>query len=271
MSEWRDIWKDSVSANKKMYLNPEEGLKKFDELHEKYKKNHKDNPDWDDGMLHYAKAEAYELLKNWDGAKKEYERAKELFPVKHWKEVAQKSVERVNLRESSEASFNIRNLRKPYTEKDFKNYLWYGFQKTYEYIKLDDFSRYISLSALSRGSSEWALSLVDFRSVMEWQINKTFEDIVKDLYEYKKSHVTGTGKRVEVHLNEIIDELFSRNVIDESKKNALHQIRIEGNLATHSIYEKEEEINSAETYEKHIGTIDNYLTVLRFFNEYQIT
>ena len=164
MSTWRDIWKKSIKANRLYSLDENQGNDYFAYLSKKYETKK------EDGMIKYALAEALEYRNQKKEALKNYEAAKALFPVEHWQNVAQQSIERLSANKSAEDFFN---------KNDFKDLLWYTFQKVYEYIYLDDFVRYVCLSAISRADSEWPLSLVDFRSVLELQIKTTFQDIVQ--------------------------------------------------------------------------------------------
>ena len=92
MSTWREIWKKSIIANSLMSRNEEQGKQQFYNLLREYK-NPKNGED--DGMIHYALAESYEYRKKYDSAESEYKIAQKLFPVEHWKAVAQKSIERL--------------------------------------------------------------------------------------------------------------------------------------------------------------------------------
>ena len=233
MSTWRDIWKDSLVANRKMAYDLQDGLDEFDSLRNEYEREKKD------GMIHYAYGEAWEYRKQNEKALEEYKLAKDLFPVEHWKNVAQQTINRVSQNLSAEDFYN---------KDDFTSYLWYTFQKVYEFVYLDDFVRYVCLSAISRADSEWPLSLVDFRSVLELQIKTTFPDIVKPYIENN-----------EFSLANIINELKRLEKIDEYKARAMHKIRKSGNAATHEM----------KTIDKDDFTnLDNLLTILTFFNTY---
>ena len=79
----------------------------------------------DDGMLHYAMAEAYEYQKDIHNALNHYQKAKDLFPVEHWKAVADSTIKRIQTHKTAEQFFDSDN---------FEELLWQGFQKTYEFI-----------------------------------------------------------------------------------------------------------------------------------------
>ena len=145
-------------------------------------------------------------------------------------------------------------------KNNFKDLLWYTYQKVYEYVYLDDFVRYVCLSAISRADSEWPLSLVDFRSVLELQIKSTFHEIVqKYIYEQNYS------------LANIINELKARKLISGGIANAMHKIRKSGNAATHQmkLFDDGDENNYWNSFDKDDSNNLNYLlTILEFFNNY---
>ena len=240
MSTWREIWKKSIVANSLMSRNEEQGKQQFEKLLSEYK-----NPKTgeDDGMIHYALAEAYEFRKKYNDAESEYKLAQKFFPVEHWKTVAQKSIERVYEKRVSN------RIPDYYKKNDFKQMIWFMFQKVWEFVNLDDFARYICLSAISRADSEWPLSLVDFRSVLELQIKNAFPEIVEE------------QKNIDNYsLRNIIDELGDKCLIEHEIVDAMHKIRMDGNLAVHEL----------KTLSKNdIPNIENFLKILQFFNNYK--
>ena len=231
MSEWRDIWKESVIANRIMSINLEEGIEEFTYLFRDY---------GNDGMLYYAMAEAYEYHKDLNNAIINYKKAKELFPVEHWKNVAESTIQRVIKNKTAEQFFDSDN---------FEEILWQGFQKTYEFIYLDDFVRYVSLSAFSRATSEWPLSLVDFRTVLELQIKCEFPEIIESLIQKNNNDFT---------LKEMIIELYNQKYINKETSHLMHEIRKAGNLAAHDteVFEKDKNLN-----------VKYFIEILDFFNE----
>jgi hypothetical protein len=259
MSTWRDIWRYGVIANRFYSENEEKGEKAFAKLMEVYDKPKKD------GMIRYIMAEAYELqyqktnqLEYKDKALKYYKKAKKLFPVKHWKEVAQTSYERICSNKTVEGFFNYKyekyidpkdNLEKINIEPDFNKFLWYAFQKVYSYTYLNDFARYVCLSALSRGSSEWPLSLVDFRTVLELEIKQCFPEII-DCFDDDNRY----------SLFKTIEKLEALGKIDSQKRKAFDNIRIAGNIAAHNLY-------ADKKYK--IENVNSFIDVLEFFNNYR--
>lgn len=245
MSTWRDIWKKSIKANRLYSIDLEKGYNAFSELQDEYEK------DKQDGMIHYAIAEAYEYRHENDKALEKYKLAKDLFPVEHWKEVAQQTIDRVSQNKTAEDF---------YDKNDFKDLLWYTYQKVYEYVYLDDFVRYVCLSAISRADSEWPLSLVDFRSVLELQIKSTFHEIVQKYIDEQN-----------YSLANIIKELKTRKLISGEIANAMHKIRKAGNAATHQmkLFDDEDESSYWNSFNKDDSDNLNYLlSILKFFNSY---
>jgi hypothetical protein len=231
MSVWRDVWRDCVTANGKMAQSEEEGLIEFHKLMAEY---------GEDGMIHYSLGEAWEYRKNMQKAIKEYSIAKGLFPVDHWKNVAEESIERISKSKTPEQF---------YDKDDFEQLLWFGFQKVYEFVNLEDFVRYISLSAFSRASSEWPLALVDFRTVVELEIKRNFPEVIEKV---KFSYP-------DYSLFNVIKELRKNRLIETSVLGAMDQIREAGNIAAHD----------AATYENDkFYNIECILEVLRYFNNY---
>lgn len=231
MSTWRNIWQKSVKANRIMFEDEEDGLIEFHYLFEEF---------GNDGMLHYAFAEGYEKRKNISKAIEEYNKAMNAFPVPHWKDVAKNTIKRLEERKTAENFFDSDN---------FDELLWLIFQKIYEFTKLDDFVRYISLSAISRATSEWPLSLVDFRTVLELQIKTRFPEIVE----------TVRFDNNDFSLKNAIFELKRNKYISSDIYNSMHNIRKAGNIAVHELaYIPKEDKNN----------ILDFLKLLEFFNNY---
>lgn len=267
MSTWRDIWRYGVIANRFYSENEEKGEKAFLKLKEVY-----DKPDKNefDGMIRYIMAEAFELNYFQKGnnesknkAIQYFDEAQKLFPVQHWKAVAQDSSERLTNNQSLESFYKLEHscvkikIKDKYKDffifaTDFEKFLWYGFQKVYEYVHLNDFARYVCLSALSRGSSEWPLSLVDFRTVLELEIKQCFPQII-DEFNFEDNRYS---------LAKTIIKLKEKNLIDNINYDAFNNIRISGNIAAHNLY-------ADENFKK--LNVSNFLRVLKYFDDYRAT
>lgn len=251
MSTWRDIWRYGVIANRFYSEDSSKGLIAIRKMSEVY---------GSDGMIHYIYAEALERKGLIEPAIIEFKKAKELFPVPHWKDVANRSIQRLNTKpiKTLERFFKLKNQNVTVNDKvfnvyatDFELFLWYGFEKVYDYVHLNDFARYVCLSALSRGSSEWPLSLVDFRTVLELEIKQCFPEIINRKFDDRDNRYS---------LFNIIDELYNQNLINEEQKQAFHNIRIAGNIAAHNLY-------ADENYKK--LNVENFLKVLAYFDNYR--
>lgn len=236
MSTWRDIWRFGVIANRLYAEDENNGLKAFRKLHEVFDAG-KETPD---GMIHYIYGHALETKEHNTTAIEEYKRAEELFPVPHWKEVARNSYIRVQQEQTPDEYFD---------KSDFKQSLWCAFNKVYNFTYLNDFARYVTLSALARGSSEWPLSLVDFRTVIELEIKQCFSEEIKYYFENEERY----------SLKEIIDSLSFMNIISEEIAKALHSIRIGGNIAAH---------NLSWNPKYQTENLDAFIKSLEFFNDY---
>lgn len=238
MSKWREIWKESLFANSKYFFNRSEGEKEFNELFKKYGS--------DEGMIHYAYGEALLSKNEFEKAKEEFIKAENFFPVQHWKEVAQNTIERVKKQEAPERFYNLNN---------FNEYLWFIFQKIYEFVYLDDFVRYVCLSAISRASSEWPLSLIDFRTILELQVNELLP---------RSNNNTWYNKE----LKSDIDKLnHSRVITDPEIIKAMHWIRRNGNEATHNIsgVKKISELNEEEL-KIEVKKLKSFYIVIKYLN-----
>lgn len=267
MSTWRDIWRYGVIANRFYAEDEKKGETAFNKLMEVYDKPLKNEKD---GMIRYIMAESYELnyFKNGNAEFKNkaiqyFNEAQKLFPVQHWKAVAKDSSERLNNNQSLESFYKLEHervtihLKDSYKKflifaTDFEKFLWYGFQKVYEYVHLNDFARYVCLSALSRGSSEWPLSLVDFRTVLELEIKQCFPQIIEE-FNFNEDRYS---------LAKTIKKLKEKNLIDTIAYDAFNNIRISGNIAAHNLY-------ADENFKK--LNVSNFIRVLQYFDEYRAT
>ncbi|MDD6294635.1 MAG: hypothetical protein PUA64_01480 [Treponema sp.] len=127
MSTWRDIWRYGVIANRLYAEDSNKGIKAFRKLSAVYP---------NDGMIHFIYAESLERSGLLKPAEIEYKKAEELFPVPHWKDVAKNSIKRINKK--------IINY-----DSDFEKKLWESFHEVFGLVYLNDFARYVSLSAFN--------------------------------------------------------------------------------------------------------------------------
>lgn len=240
MSIWREIWKENLRANREMAFGLEKGKLTFENLLAKYQ---------GDGMLYYALAEAYELK----GLKKEalaaYQKAEENFPVEHWKLVAKDTIRRLS---------NDIPPERYYSKSNFHSFVWLIFQKIYEFVHIDDFVRYVCLSALARASSEWPLTLIDFRTVLELQVDA--------LLETKNAGYDFENTDLYSRINALS---YYAIVKDDYIIKSMHWIRKNGNAATHDVksINKIEELSPSENRQECLK-LQSFYEVMQYLNDF---
>lgn len=228
MSLWRKIWKDSIVANRVMAEDLQAGEKCFRLLLEKH---------GEDGMIHYVLGESWEFRKDFQKAVAEYEKAEANFPVPHWKKVARLAISRLQSGKSDELFFDTRF---------FEQAIQFAVQKCYEYVRLNDDECYKSISALSRGDSEWSQSLMIFRSVLETETRRCFPELVIDGLNY--------------NLSNALEVLENRGEIPEDVYAAMKIVKENGNTAAHDA-EKLWQVESEKS-----KAVMSFAVVLQFFN-----
>ncbi len=230
MSIWRDIWKESVSANQKMVLAKDSSANAFSPLLEKYP---------NDGMVFYEMGEAYEALGLDDATIENYKKARELFPVPHWKNVAAFAINRI---ERNSTHFDSAGYEKLYKLQ------WDSFHTMHTFTNLLDECRYLGISALSRIDSEASSEIVHFRTAMEVELRFLFPDLISS---FGKDFCLRT-------VLETLKTLFKISQLDFEVFDELDKIRKEGNLSAH-------ENNYNEKYLSR--TITSFINVMKFFND----
>jgi len=151
MSEWRDIWAESIKANKHLIIQTSEGEKEFLKLIMQHP---------NDGMIFYSRGEAYEYLVQYEKARLDYESAFGYFPVPHWKRIAHEAIDRVRKNGvPGEKCIPVKNLA------DFLHRI-YSLPKIPVQVSID------SLSAIERFDSEPHLSSGLLRICLEELINE---------------------------------------------------------------------------------------------------
>ncbi len=226
MSEWRSIWQESLLANRKMLQDDNHSEQAFSEVLSKYK---------NDGMVYYELGEAYELSGNYSLAINNYEKAKRLFPVPHWKYVASTSLQRIK----DTIQDHHTDLQQPVDIK------WYYFHKFHALVYLPEtYARYNSISAIAKIDSDPDLSISAFR--------KSLEVSLKELLNPNEE----SNDRLEILIKRYI-ELYGDSKHLKSRMNTL---RILGNEATHSL-------NSSFTEEDWKTCLREYFQVMKQIND----
>ena len=88
MSEWRNIWRESIEASRRTIIEDPKCKKFFEELCKKYPK---------DKMVLFEKAISLDWLKNYSDAIELYEKVSsenDGLPVEHWRDIASFLLER---------------------------------------------------------------------------------------------------------------------------------------------------------------------------------
>jgi hypothetical protein len=208
MSEWRMIWIEALSANRKLLNNLDEGGNEFDDLLVKYNS---------DGMVFYERAEAYELLEDrkkledYKNALLNYERAFENFPVDHWKNLAKLGINRI--------------LEKLDGKKDIDpNDQWSIFHRIHALQEIDLITVFDSLVAITLYDSEPHETALLLRCCLESIVLLLLPDIGDE----------DKDKGLWVLINLLEENYYERIVkIDTGIISKMHKVRRIGNKAAH--------------------------------------
>jgi len=142
---YREIWYLSLKANQMMVKNNDVSATAFIELLEKFP---------NDGMLYYERGEAFESLRDYQKAKKDYELALMYFPNPKWKNVAYEGLKRTQNKITPTNKMHRLNL-------DMR---WNYFHFVHNFIYIPHIMRVFVLSALERyDEEEKLLSTGEFR------------------------------------------------------------------------------------------------------------
>lgn len=200
MSKYRNIWRESINANKKMSRNLEKGLLVFDKLLKK---------DDSDGMIFYSRGESYEKHKMYDNALHDYQKAIDLFPLPHWKTIARIAYHRV-------AKITKIETKKPTEFSEVNDEQCKLIHNIYDFTNIPTFARMLALSAVHRIDSEHDSAFIDFRTCIELFVKELFED--------------GT----DIALRDMLDEIAKNENISSSVIDSMHKLKQRGNKSTHS-------------------------------------
>lgn len=132
MSEWRIIWKSALDANNDLIRNRRMGEIEFLELLHKYE---------DDGMVYYERAEAYEFIKDFENALKNFQKAEDNFPVEHWKRIARFGIDRINVKKVG-GSYSCEEIQ------------WQIFHQLHTLQNIDLWTKFDALVAMTLYDSE---------------------------------------------------------------------------------------------------------------------
>lgn len=204
MSEWRDIWKKTIIACQNTVLEKDYSGKLFFSSLEKEYPN--------DKMINFEYGIAMETLKSFEEAKKAYKQASDELPVKHWRNVAELFLERLEEKIKQNGQYFIN------PSKSRAQIQWDAFYNMHSYIYLDSQIQYLAISSISRIDSEPEMAIAIFRICIEMALYFLFED-----------EINPKGKTLDEYLKALKD--FRK--ISKEEYSYYDFIKDEGNIAVH--------------------------------------
>lgn len=227
MSEWREIWQSSLVAQKQFHIN--NNFSHFSKLLQDYP---------DDGMLFYVLGESYEVLNKLKEAKLNYSKAKDYLPVKHWKQIAELGIQRVESKLTTK-EFEPGN--------SFYDIQWNTFHKLHKFVYLPDDVRYKAITAISSIDSDYENSVALFRTCLEISLKELLTDTTP---------FTSSDDK----LVQLINEYCLQYIEGKHIKNQMKSLRVQGNNATHH--------NDFDSSVENLLTIlDNFYKVMKVLNK----
>ncbi|MGN0740429.1 MAG: hypothetical protein ACI4LX_09700 [Treponema sp.] len=212
--EWRDAWKKLISTSRKAVLT--NNIYCFDEL----------TTLQDDKMLLFEKAIALECMNKKEEAKDLYAKASDEInglPVQHWRKRAKYFLDRLSRGGFMTTDLNI--------VLPLFNIQWDVYFNIHYYANLDDYTRYLAISSVSRIASEPAMAIVIFRTCLEiglWTYFRKYVDPINE--DYKRKNYPNTW---DIGLNDLLTEMHDKKLFKSSEYKAYDKIRRFGNEAAH--------------------------------------
>ena len=246
--EWRDAWKKLIDASKKSVIKGD--TTPFDEL----------TTLQDDKMLLFEKAIALECMDKKTEAKKYYELAsdkKKGLPVKHWRKRARYFLDRLN-----RGGFMTTDLN---TTQALFNVQWDVYFNIHYYSNLDNYTRYLAISSVSRVGSEPAMAIVIFRTCLEIGLWTYFKKKVEEINaDYKRKNYP---KKWDIELNDLLTELNNQKLLQSNEFTAYDKIRKYGNEAAHPGLLEENVKPYHYEDDELIDILDYFNQTMRFLND----
>ncbi len=190
MSEWKNIWRESIEASRRTIIEDPKCKNFFKELCKKYPK---------DKMVLFEKAISLDWLKNYSDAIELYEKVSsenDGLPVEHWRDIASFLLERCKEKKEKRP---LPNELKEFLAIGFNGnrdliycYQWNAFYLLHNFTKLPAHVRYLAISSITRIDSEPEMSVIIFRSCMEESFKKLHperKDTISWLDEFVKSSI----------------------------------------------------------------------------------
>ena len=239
--EWRDAWNKLISVSRKSILTND--ITHFDELKTLQ----------EDKMLLFEKAIALECMNKKDAARELYAKASDEqngLPVQHWRKRAKYFLERLN-----RGGFMTTDIN---TMQPLYNIQWDVYFNIHYYSNLDDYTRYLAISSVSRIGSEPAMAIVIFRTCLEIGLWTYFRKQVESINEYykRKNHPYSW----DIGLNDLLTEMNNKKLFKSNEYKAYDKIRLFGNEAAHP-----GTLN--ETIKPFHYDDDDFIVILDYFNQ----
>jgi hypothetical protein len=226
MSDWRNIWKESIRACQNTVKNNDRKCKfDFKELENKYP---------NDKMIQFEKGIALECLGCKEDARIIYTNVSDEnsgLPIKHWRTVASLFLKRVS--EKKQGKVYSEKIVENFNKTDLADVQWTSFYYLHTFIYLPDHIRYLAISSMSRIDSEPEMVIVIFRTCLEEVMHNLHPTEYKKIIENNREDLF---KLLLYLYNEGNGKLISQNPDKEcleNENNLSHEIRIRGNDAAH--------------------------------------
>lgn len=178
MSEWRDIWKKALVANRKFLITKNYEKSGFCELIKQFP---------EDGMVRFDLAISYDFLNDKEKAIDNYKKAEMFFPVKHWQNIAK--------------LYRIKLLG----ENPVISGQWSSFYEFHSFVYLPEDIRYKSISSISKIDSEAVETIISFRVSLERSLKLLLGISLSE--DTKLMNIIDEAKNKYVRLKDLSDEI----------------------------------------------------------------
>lgn len=218
MSEWKNIWKESIAASRLTVIKDPKCKIFFKDLKDKYP---------DDKMVLFEQAISLDCLQKYNEAFELYEQVSSEqngLPVKHWREIASFLMERCREKKAKcprpETLQEILALGFRLNDRDLVYcYQWNSFYFLHSFINLPPHIRYLAISSTTRIDSEPEMSVIIFRACMEEA--------------YKKLHPERPKSRTwldDFIKDSILLDKYPSELIQKNGNKAIHEGELENSI-----------------------------------------
>jgi len=217
MREWNQIMELAECVRETYKQNREQSEKDFEDLLELYP---------DDGMIYFQRALAYARYGKYKEARRDFEKAKELFPLDRWKWEVQKSIEELEQNNPDNGTI-IEAKRRIKVLNNIDNQL-----------KLK------ALDAVDKVIRDPISTARDLRTCEEDLVRQLMGSATKKSSYSFVSMCSGDDKSLELNIN----KLREINAIPKIIRNHMHTVRVIGNYASHALPKKDPEFDHTHVY-----------------------